>query len=109
MKVVVRLLTAGSDESGAHRLRDQATNLWRNSCFPLSLLFCSLEHHLHKGFVVGMSQDVSQPSRVANLPSMSVCPANIECRQPCDARSGVRFAESRSCAGCALQQVIENK
>lgn len=68
------LLTAVLDESGVGSLKVKLHNLLRNSCFYLNVLFCYLECQMHKGFVIQISQNVSQASGEIALPLMPVLP-----------------------------------
>lgn len=64
------LVTAVLDDSDTDSHQVKRHNLLKNPYLYVSVLFCCLEHQMHKGFVVQISQNVSQPSRRVTLPWM---------------------------------------
>lgn len=77
-KAVGGLVTAVVGDSGIDNFKRRLHNLLRNPCLYLSVLFCCLEHQMHKGFVIQSFQNVFQPSRTVTLPLMSVLPISMD-------------------------------
>lgn len=71
------LVTAVVGDSGIDNFKGRLHNLL-NPCLCLSVLFCCLEHQMHKGFVIQSSQNVFQPCRTVTLPLMSVLPISMD-------------------------------
>lgn len=74
LRIVWDLLTAVLDDSGVGSLKVKLHDLLRNSCLYLNAWFCCLERQMHKGFVIQISQNVSQASGRIALPLMPVSP-----------------------------------
>lgn len=53
------VVTAVLDNSSIDNHKVKLYILLKNPCFCLSVLFCCLEHQMHNGFLIQISQNVS--------------------------------------------------